>query len=323
MAHPAFLVIAGPTAAGKSAVALALARRFSAEIVCADSRTLYRGMDIGTAKPSAADRASAPHHLLDVADPDHVVTLAEYQRLASHAIQEIRSRGRIPILVGGTGLYIRAIVDRIAIPSVPPDWDLRTRLEEAERLEGPGALHRRLDAVDPAAASRIHPRNIRRIIRALEVHTRGGTAISTLQAQMGSGGWVPPGQAPEPVVMVALMMDRERLHERIDRRINEQLARGLVGEVRTLLASGYARALPAMQGLGYREIAAHLDGAVTLDEAITRFRRNSRRYAKRQETWFRADPRYRWLEVRDQPPEAVASEIHAIMSGDARPESRR
>ncbi len=323
MADPAFLVIAGPTAVGKTAVALALARRISGEIVCADSRTLYRGMDIGTAKPSAAVRASVPHHLIDVADPDHVVTLAEYQQRAAQAFREIRSRGRLPILVGGTGLYIRAIVDHVTVPPVPPDWDLRARLEEVERLEGAGTLHRRLGEVDPASASRIHPRNIRRIIRALEVHTRGGAAISTLQPQVGPTGWVPPREAPDPVVMVALTMDRDRLYGRIDRRIDEQLARGLVDEVRALLASGYARTLPAMQGLGYKEIAAYVDGAVTLAEAVVRFRRNARRYARRQWTWFRADPRYRWLESNDHPPEAVAAEIHVIMGEDARPQGRR
>jgi tRNA dimethylallyltransferase len=322
MTSPAFVVIAGPTATGKTQAAIALARRISAEIVCADSRALYRGMDIGTAKPSRADRASVPHHLLDVADPDHVVTLAEYQHRAGRAFQEIRARGRIPILAGGTGLYIRAIVDRVTIPPVPPDWDLRARLEEAERLEGPGTLYRRLGEVDPAAASRIHPRNLRRIIRALEVHARAGAAISTLQSQVGSTGWAPAAAPAEPAVMVALTMDRGRLYERIDRRIDEQLARGLVEEVRTLLAAGYARTLPAMQGLGYKEIADHLDGAATLGEAVARLRRNSRRLAKRQWTWFRADPRYRWLDVGDDPVPEVAARIHAIMSEAARPGGR-
>ncbi len=322
MATPAFVVIAGPTGVGKTQAAIALARRLPAEIIAADSRTLYRGMDIGTAKPSAADRRSVPHHLIDVADPGHVVTLAEYQHLASQALREIHARGRLPVLVGGTGLYIRAMVDRVAIPPVPPDWTLRADLEEAERVEGPGALHRRLGEIDPAAASRMHPRNVRRIIRALEVHARGGAAISTLQRQAGPAGWAPPAKTPDAVVMVALTMDRDRLYERIDRRIDEQLAQGLVDEVRGLFVSGHARTLPAMQGLGYQELAAALAQEMTLDEAVARFRRNARRYAKRQWTWFRADPRYRWIDVDDDSPERVAAQIHAIMIEGDRPQGR-
>ncbi len=320
------VVIAGPTGAGKTQAAIALAHRMPAEIVCADSRTLYRGMDIGTAKPSPPDRAAVPHHLLEVADPDHIVTLAEYQQLARRAVGEIQRRGRLPILVGGTGLYIRAVVDRVAIPSVPPDWVLRARLEEEERTEGPGTLYRRLGEVDPATAARMHPRNIRRIIRALEVYQRTGITISAQQHQVRGGRWTPvesalpesdPGRLPPGrAVMVALTLDRDRLHERIDRRIDDQLARGLVDEVRALLDAGYARTLPALQGLGYKEIAAYLAGAVTLDEAVARFRRNTRRYAKRQGTWFRADPRYQWLDVGDDPPDAVAARIHAIMNNE-------
>ncbi len=307
------VVIAGPTAVGKTRVAIALARRRGAEIVCADSRTLYRGMDIGTAKPSAADRAAAPHHLLDVARPDRVVTLAEYQRLAADAIAGIRARGRLPLLVGGTGLYIRAVVDRLAIPPVAPDWDLRSRLEEDERAAGPGTLHLRLREVDPQAAARIHPRNLRRIIRALEVHARTGRAMSALQRRLA-----PDGAGAGRIAMIALTVDRARLYERIDRRIEEQLAAGLVEEVRGLLRAGYARTLPAMQGLGYKEILAYLDGRASLDEAIATLRRNTRRYAKRQWTWLRADPRYRWVDVDDEPPDAVAARIEAMLAAPAR-----
>ncbi len=322
MPGPILVVIAGPTAVGKTQVAIALARRIPAEIVGADSRTLYRGMDIGTAKPSPADRAAIPHHLLDVADPDQIVTLAEYQRLAVRAITEIRERGRLPLLVGGTGLYIRAVVDGVVIPPAPPDWDLRRHLEAEERAGGPGTLHRRLGAVDPAAAARIHPRNVRRVIRALEVHARTGTAISALQAEVGADGWAAPAGGEEAVLMVALTLGRARLYERIDRRITKQLEGGLVEEVRALLRRGYPPALPAMRGLGYTELLAYLDGAVTLDEAVARFRRNTRRYAKRQWTWFRADPRYRWVDVGDDPPEAVAARIHAMMSNGSRPRGR-
>ena len=298
------LVIAGPTAAGKTAVAVATAVRLDAEIVSADSRTVYRGLEIGTAKPSAADRAAVPHHLLDVVAPDEVFTVADYQRLARLAIAEIRARGRAPILLGGTGLYISAVVDGLAIPAVAPDWPRRARLEDDERTGGAGTLHRRLVAVDPAAAAAIHPRNVRRVIRALEVYERTGMPRA---APRGEGAEAAP-------LMVALTMDRERLYERIDRRIDQMLADGLMDEVRRLLDDGYAPSLPAMQGLGYKELIPHLRGDMGLPEAVERFRRNTRRYAKRQWTWFRADPRYCWIDVGDDAPDVVAERISAMMT---------
>ncbi|HLY24057.1 MAG TPA: tRNA (adenosine(37)-N6)-dimethylallyltransferase MiaA, partial [bacterium] len=185
--HGRLVVVAGPTATGKTQVALALARRLDAEIVCADSRTVYRGMDIGTAKPSLAERALVPHHLLDVADPADSFTLADYQRLALEAIAGIHDRGRTAILTGGTGLYIRAVIDRVAVPAAAPDWDLRERLAADERAGGPGTLHRRLREIDPAAAERIHPHNVRRVIRALEVWEVTGTPMSAFHAQVRGG----------------------------------------------------------------------------------------------------------------------------------------
>lgn len=317
------VVIAGPTAVGKSQAALELARRIPAEIVSADSRTLYRGLDIGTAKASPADRAAVPHHLLDVADPDHVVTLSEYQRRASSAIAEIRGRGRLPLLVGGTGLYIRAVIDGLAIPPVAPDWRLRSRLEQEERARGSGTLHRRLCQVDPEAAARIHPRNVRRIIRALEVYERTGRGVPAFQKgpgrRAGAGEGKQAGDARGsgsggPALMVVLSMERARLYERIDRRIQMQIDEGWVEEVRALLRAGYPRTLPALAGLGYKEILMHLDETLTLDEAVMRLRRNTRRYAKRQGTWFRADPRYRWIDVGDDPPGAIADRLQAMLA---------
>jgi len=312
MASPPLIVIAGPTAVGKTSVAVALAEQCSAEIVTADSRTVYRGMDIGTAKPSAEDRARVPHHLLDIAPPDEVVTLAIYQRHALAAIDAVRARGHLPLLVGGTGLYIRAVVDGLRIPPTPPDWTLRASLEAEERAGGPGTLHRRLGQIDPAAASRIHPHNVRRTIRALEVYGRTGVPISALQ---GRSTAVPAGMERHDVVMVALTADRVKLYERIQRRIDQMLAAGLVNEVRALGAAGYARTLPALQGLGYKEIVSHLEGALSLAESRALLERNTRRYAKRQLTWFRADSRYRWLDVGDDPPEVVAARIRAIVRG--------
>jgi len=321
---PALIVIAGPTAVGKTSAALAFADLVPAEVVCADSRVIYRGMDIGTAKPGPADRQRVAHHLLDIAQPDQVVTLAEYQRLAGIAIAQIRGRNRVPLLVGGTGLYIRAVVDGFQIPAAPPDWPLRAALEAEERAGGAGTLHRRLREIDPEAARRIHPRNLRRVIRALEVQAKTGAPISVLRRPATwSGGEGPPAQtaphvqgvhrASGPVVMIALTADRARLYERVHRRIDQQLAGGLIEEVRALLAAGYAKTLPAMQALGYKELVPYLEGSVSLEEARAAFQRNTRRYAKRQLTWFRGDPRYRWLDVGDDPPEVVGERIRAIL----------
>ncbi|HEV2358149.1 MAG TPA: tRNA (adenosine(37)-N6)-dimethylallyltransferase MiaA [bacterium] len=302
------IVLAGPTGTGKTRTAIALARRLGAEIVCADSRTVYRGLDIGTAKPTLRERAIVPHHLLDVADPGEPFTLADYQRLAGDAIESIRGRRRAVVLTGGTGLYLRAVVDRVAVPAAAPDWDLRRRLAAEERAGGPGTLHGRLRQVDPVAAMRIHPRNVRRVIRALEVWTVTGMPVSSLQEQVREGRWA-AGEGARPARMIALTLDHARLNERIDRRIASQLAAGLVDEVRTLLRAGYDRTLPAMQGLGYKELAAYLEGEATLDAAVAQLRRNTRRYAKRQWTWFRADPRYRWIDVDDEPADGVASRV--------------
>jgi len=303
LAEPPLIVVCGPTAVGKTAASVVLAQRLGGEIVAADSRTLYRFMDIGTAKPSAAQRGAVPHHLLDIADPDEVVTLAAYRRLAVEAIAAVRARGRIPLLVGGSGLYIRAVVDGFVVPAVPPDDALRRRLEAVER-DAPGTLHARLAAVDPLAAARIHPRNTRRLIRALEVFEHTGRPISALQRRGD-----PVGRA----VQVGLTMDREALYRRIDARVDAQIAAGLVEEVRRLLDRGYARTLPAMAGLGYKEIVEYLRGAVPLEEAVRRLKRNTRRFAKRQYTWFRRDPRIRWVDVAGLPAEAVAARIEAVL----------
>jgi len=298
---------------GKTPAAVALAEQISAEIVCADSRTVYRGMDIGTAKPTEKARNRVPHHLLDIARPDEVVTLAAYQHLAAEAIGAIRARGRVPMLVGGTGLYIRAVVDGLRIPPAAPDWAFRAALEAEERAGGSGTLHRRLGGVDPAAAARIHPHNVRRIIRALEVHAHTGVPISVLHGEFRHP---PTGRTPaeDGVAMIALAADRVRLYERIHRRIDRQLAAGLVEEVRALLAAGYARTLPALQGLGYKEIIPYLEGRAPLDESRALLQRNTRRYAKRQLTWFRRDARYRWLDVGDDAPEVVADRIRAMIT---------
>jgi len=297
------VVICGPTATGKTTAAVELAERISGEIIAADSRTIYKEMDIGTAKPTPALQARVRHHLIDIARPDEVVTVATYRRLALAAMGEILTRGRVALLVGGTGLYIRAITDGLTIPEVAPDWSLRERLERLER-DAPGTLHARLQAVDPTSASRIHPRNVRRLIRALEVYEHTGRPISELQRT---------ANLARPVVLVGLTMDRTELNRRIETRVDVQIAAGLVEEVRRLLDAGYAHDLPAMQGLGYKEIIAYIDGRISLEEATRILKRNTRRFAKRQLTWFRQDSRIRWISVEKMSSEEVAEQIQSML----------
>jgi tRNA dimethylallyltransferase len=298
------LVLVGPTAVGKSGAAVEVAERIGGEIVCADSRTVYRGMDIGTAKPTAQMRARVPHHMLDVADPRDVFTVRDFQRIARSVIQAIHSRGRTPVLVGGTGLYVRAVVDGLDIPEVPPDWGLRQRWEAEERGD-PGILYRRLQRLDPGAASEIPASNIRRIIRALEVVHHTGRPMSDQRRRT---------PADVQAVQVGLTMERAALIERIDWRVLEQVEAGLVEEVRALIDAGVDSQLPAMQGLGYKEIAAYLRGEVELDEAIRTVQRRTRRYAKRQMTWFRADPSIRWIGVDGLNPAEVAERVLRAVS---------
>jgi tRNA dimethylallyltransferase len=298
------VVLCGPTATGKTAASLVLAERLGAEIVAADSRTIYRGMDIGTAKPSPEARTRIPHHCIDLADPDEVVTLAVYRQAAAEAIGGIRERGGVPLLVGGTGLYIRAVVDGFTIPAVPPDPVLRARLDR-EEARAPGRLHARLQRVDPVAARRIHPHNVRRLIRALEVFAHTGRPISSLQQRHGD--------VVGDAVQIGLTLEREALYHRIDERVDEQVRAGLVDEVHGLLRRGFDPALPSMQGLGYKEIVPYLQGKMPLAEAITTLRRNTRRFAKRQYTWFRRDARIRWLAVDGLSPEAVAHALDRML----------
>ncbi len=285
--HIPLLVLVGPTASGKTDLAIALARRLNGEIVSADSRQMYRGMEIGTAKPTSEQRALVPHHLLDLITPDTPYTLADYQADAQAAIAEIHARGRLALLVGGTGLYIRAVVDNLAIPEVPPQWDMRHNLEAQAAREGPAALHARLAALDPVGAARIDPANLRRVIRALEVTLATGQPFSAAQ-----------GARPSPyrALMLGLTCERARLYERADRRVDAMLAAGLVDEVRALVAQGYDWRLPAMTSLGYGEIGTYLRGETSLQEAVQQFKHHTHRYIRRQYTWFRPDTRIRWLE---------------------------
>ncbi len=282
------IVIVGPTAVGKTALAIELAQRFEGEIVSADSRQIYRGMDIGTAKPTRQEQALAPHHLIDIVAPDEPYTLANYQADAYAAIEDILARGKQPFLVGGTGLYVRAVVEGLRIPHVPPNRALRAQLEQEDRQ----ALYERLRALDPDAATRIDPRNVRRTIRALEVCLTTGRKFSEL------GRVEPP---PYRITRIGLTLSRPELYARIDARVDRMMAQGLVAEVESLSARGYRWSLPSMSGLGYREIGQYLRGEVSLDEAVSNIKRHTRDFVRRQYAWFRLrDERIRWFEDASQ-----------------------
>ena len=286
---PPLLVIAGPTGVGKTATAVALAARTPIEVVSADSRQVYRGMDVGTAKPTREERAAVPHHLIDVSDPDDRYHAARFAREARAAIDGIRSRGRLPVVVGGTGLYIRALV-RGLDPAPPADPVLRHELYELAATES-GALHARLAREAPAVAHGLHPNDHVRIVRALEL-LRAGAAVGAEQRR-----WRDAPETNEAVLYVGLTLPRDVLATRLRSRAASMIALGLKAEVERLLARGYDPSLPAMQGLGYREMALVLRGEIDDAEALRRMQRDTVRYAKRQWTWFARETDIQWLDV--------------------------
>lgn len=271
------IVVTGPTATGKTRLGVELALRLDGEVVNADSRYLYRGLDIGTAKPTPAEMRGVPHHLIDIVRPSEDMSLATYQRLAFAAIDNVTGRGRLPILVGGTPLYVNAIVENWRIPAVPPHPKIRARIEAEIAEQGLETVAGRLAEIDPVAAGR-SGRNPRRVVRALEVHEVTGRPMSELEGQ---------GPPRHDVVQLILELDTATLHGRIDHRIAEHIAAGLLGEVRGLLASGVAPYAPAMSSIGYRQLIPVLDGTITLAEGIEAIRRDTRRYVKHQLTWLR------------------------------------
>lgn len=286
--HPSLVVIVGPTAAGKTALSVEVAEALGGEIISADSRQIYRGMDIGTAKATPDQRARVPHHLLDVVAPNEVLTLAQYQQLAYAAIDDIVARQRHAFLVGGTGQYIHAVVEGWQIPRVAPQPALRAHLEASAQAAGADALHARLSELDPLAAGRIDPRNVRRVIRALEVCLLTGQPISELQRKN------PP---PYRIRQLGVARPRPTLYAAIDARVDQMMADGLVDEVRALAAAGYDWERPAMSGLGYRQVGQYLRGELSLPEAVALIKKQTRRFVHQQGTWFRTDdPAIQWLD---------------------------
>ena len=307
--EPPLLAIVGPTATGKTAVGVALAHLIGGEIVSADAVAVYRGLNIGAAKPDRVEQDGVPFHLLDVADPDEDFTLADFEAQANRAIAGIRGRGRVPILVGGTGLYVRSVTATLTVPAVPPQPDFREALYAEADAQGPEALHARLAAVDPQSAAKIQSSDTRRIIRALEVWSVTGQPMSSFHTPEGVQGVGRPNTQ-----IFGLRMERNALYQRIENRVDAMLDAGFLGEVQGLLDSGYGPELKAMQSLGYRHLTQVLRAGVPLGDAVAELKRDTRRFAKRQIAWFNADARVRWLDIMAQPKAgAVATQILSLV----------
>jgi tRNA dimethylallyltransferase len=306
---PPLLVVAGPTGVGKTAAVIALARRLPLEVISADSRQVYRGMDVATGKPTAAEQRAVAHHLVDIVDPDDRYHAARFRADAEAAIAAVRSRGRLPVVVGGTGLYIRALL-RGLDPAPPADPEFRRELAGVAAREGRAALHARLAAAEPVLARRLHPNDEVRVVRALE-RLRSGSAVGEAQVR-----WRRP-DPPWRVAYVGLTLDRPALVQRLGARAEAMVGAGLLEEVRELLSRGYGPALPALQGIGYRQFVEVALGRLDADTALALMQQETVRYAKRQVTWFAREPDIAWVDVAAVwGAEGVAAAIEARMHAE-------
>lgn len=294
MEKPTLYFVIGPTASGKTAVSIELAKRMNAEIVSADSIQVYKGLDIGSAKPTEEEREGIPHHLMSVVEPDEPkFSVARFRELAEECISDIHSRGKNVLVVGGTGLYVNALTYPLDFTGAAADEAIREKYAALEAAE-PGAAHALLKQVDPASAQRLHPNDRKRVIRALEVFEVTGKPIS----QNGEGfSALDEEKLPYRPCIAGLTMPRELLYERIEKRVDIMLEAGLLEEVKSLVEKGYTVDLPSMQGLGYKEIVRVISGERTLSEALADIKRETRRFAKRQITWFKRDQRIRWFDT--------------------------
>jgi tRNA dimethylallyltransferase len=283
------IAVVGPTGIGKSRLALYLAAVFQGEIVSADSRQVYRYMDIGTAKPTPAELESVPHHLINVVNPNDDFSLATYHELANKAIDDIHRRGKLPFLVGGTGLYVKAVLEGWQIPRVSPDTEFRYNVEKKANERSIDEIYQELVIADPDAAAKIDRRNVRRVIRALEVHAKAGQAFSRL------GRKIPPSFTP---YIIGLTAERSALYRIVDQRVDNMIERGLIQEVENLLKMGYDFNLPSMSGIGYRQVGQYLKGELTLEAAIQKIKTETHRFIRHQYAWFRlADEKIHWFDI--------------------------
>lgn len=301
------VVLLGPTAVGKSRLGVQVARQIGTEVLTADSRQVYRGMDIGTDKPTEDERQDVPHRLIDLADPDETFNTGWYRRAALAEIDRLYAAGRLPFVVGGTGLYIRTLV-RGLCPAPPADPLVRAELMCMCKEQGRDGLYAELAQVDPVTAARLHPNDEAKVMRALEVYRLSGQPMSALQRHHGFQ------EAPFSALLIGLQRPKEELYRRIEERIDWQLAHGMVQETRALLDRGYGRESGAMTGLGYRHVAAHVSGEYDYAEMVRLFKRDTRRFAKRQMTWFRKEPGIRWIVMdQDQPLEHTVRRIVSLI----------
>lgn len=285
------IVIAGPTASGKTDIAIEIAKKFNGEIVSADSMQIYKGMNIGTAKPTMEERQGIPHYMLDVVNPDQAFSVAQYKEQAMDSIKKILSKGKLPIVAGGTGLYINSLVYNLSFSETIVDWDYRERLMEESLEKGVLILHQRLKNVDPKSAEQIHPNNVKRVIRALEVYKVTGKPISEHKDESRN---IPP---PYDYKIFGIERERESLYERINKRVDIMIAAGLYEEVEELINMGYSHTLVSMQGIGYKEIALVIRGNCSLPDAIEKVKLGTRHLAKRQITWFKKTEGINWINL--------------------------
>jgi len=285
------VVIVGPTASGKTKLSIEIAKLMDGEIVSADSMQIYRYMDIGTAKPTIDERQNIPHHMMDILDPAEQFSVAEYQKMAVDIISDIHKRQKLPIIVGGTGLYIKSLLYPMNFTDAYQDLEYRKQLQETANIKGRDYLYQQLKMVDPSTASRLHPNDVRRVIRALEVYHITGKPMSHYSQNLKNMDF------RYNTAMIGLVMDRVKLYERINKRVDIMIENGLLNEVKNLLDKGYSRDMISMQGLGYKEIIDYYQGNLSLEEAIYIIKRETRRYAKRQLTWFRAQKGIKWINI--------------------------
>lgn len=302
MARQRLIAIAGPTASGKTALSIELSRRISGEVVSCDSMMVYRGMDIGTAKPTRAEMDGIPHHMIDVANPAENYSAARYRDEARAVIADIASRGHMPIMCGGTGLYIDAVTRDMSFARTPADDELRARLEKELNEQGAQSMHDRLREIDPPTAARLHANDTRRVLRALEIYYSTGAPMSQSAERTGEN------RELYDLTLIALNMPRARLYDRINRRVDMMCEQGLFEEVAGLIANGLNRECTAMQALGYKEIAQALAGEVSREEAISNLKQRTRNYAKRQLSWLRRDTRVNWLDIDENDTAATLTE---------------
>ncbi len=293
------IVVAGPTASGKTGLAIEIAKAVGGEIVGADSMQIYKYMDIGAAKPTAEERSAAPHHMIDFLEPDAEYSVADYTEQAHKVIAEIASKGKLPVMCGGTGLYINSVVDDVTFGEFDTDYEMRAELEALAKKEGAQKLLDILGEFDPESAARLHPNNLRRIVRAIEFYRVTGVTISEHQKMTKQR------ESRYEPLMISVMWDREKLYERINRRVDIMIEDGLLDEVRSLMDKGYTKELNSMKGIGYKEVMDYLNGEIPYEEMVETVKQSSRRYAKRQLTWFRRDERIHWVSSENAVNEAL------------------